>query len=234
LNFIFNETGIALLVFLFSALGVMATIAAERFSDFTVDFIGVIKEDVNGIYSELKKVKIGATQEQVNFGEAQFVVDTSRTTGRAHWNRWGGLHPVLEFDVRDGKSLFRQDGKEVEVPDEVKAKGKKEVERWMKKENVKKETVRGKPLFVKYTRDPKPSSHTVNLLFRRGGLKAMMEATKHVSMDPRFVAVMVAIAALAGGYVLFSFIHPGLVQAAPPGYYYKAVPYPTNTTIVTG
>jgi hypothetical protein len=91
-----------------------------------------------------------------------------------------------------------------------------------------------KPFDVKVIRNIKPSSATTNLLYRRGGLKAMMMATKGVTMNPILVGALCGVAAFAIGFMVFNFIHPGFVTAPPPGYFYEAKPIPINATVVHG
>lgn len=200
--------------------GVVGYIAAERISDVRVSFIAAVREEIGGVYSTVKRVNVGLTQETFTVGEAQFIRDEGRVTGREKWNRWGSLHPVLEYDIRDGKPMEKVNGKRVPAPD----KGKLP-------DGVEKKIIRGEPMFVKWIRNPKPSSQSTNLLFRRGGLKAMMSATKNTAMDPRVVGIMCLVGGIAVGYLLVTLTsHPP--SCIPSGNFYcQLTPIPHNATV---
>ena len=200
--------------------GVVGYIVSERISDITVSFIANVREEINGTWSLVARKKVGLTQETFSIGEAQFVKDEGRVMGREKWNRWGGLHPVMEYDLRDAKPMERQVGKEVPAPE----KGKLP-------DGVEKKTVGGKPVFVKWIRNTKPSSQSTNLLFRRGGLKAMMAATKNVAMDPRVVGIMCLVGGIAVGYLIVTLTShpPSCIPSG--GFYCKLTPIPQNVTV---
>lgn len=197
-----DSTGLIVSLFLFMGMGIAAVIVMEFASARQGAFIAKVMEQVGGTYSMVKKVRLGITQESFNVGDLQFVKDESKVSCREPWNRWGGSKPVLVYDIRDAK------------PMENDTEGKP-----------------AQPKSVKYTRDPKPSSASVNLIFRRGGLKAMMAATKSTAANPILIAVMVGIAMFALAFMIGQFYHPGLVSAPPSGYYYKVLPVPQNVTI---
>jgi hypothetical protein len=201
--------------------GGVGYIAAERIADLRVDFIANVREEIGGIYTTVKRVRVGLTQETFTVGEAQFVKDEGRVSGREKWNRWGSNHPVMDYDIRDGRPMEKQIGKETDPP----------AQKGALPQNVEKKLVGGRPVFVKWIRNTKPSSQSTNLLFRRGGLKAMMAATRNVAMDPRVVGILCLVCGVAVGYLFVTLTShpPSCIPSG--GFYCQLTPIPKNVTV---
>lgn len=79
---------------------------------------------------------------------------------------------------------------------------------------------------------PDSESRSVNMFMRRGAIEQMIKATRGIDLKAAIPFVILAgVAAFMLGYVVFLQVHPGMVQAPPPGYYYKAFPIPVNATV---
>ena len=212
---IFDIYSISIVAFLFVFTGVLCTFLWGRVGAMRVGLIAEIYQERNKEYYQVKRKGFGAGEETFNVGERQFVIDPSKVWTYEQWNRWGGACPVLRYDLRDAKPL-EPDTMESGTYGTVLQKDKKFY-----------------PLTLKFNRLEKPSSASVNLIFRRGGLKAMIQSTRNVAMDPKIVGIMCAVAGMAAGYLIFNNYHPGLIPGPPAGYFFKPFPIPTNVTAVT-
>jgi hypothetical protein len=98
--------------------------------------------------------------------------------------------------------------------------------------NLRKALPNGAPNPADKDKLPDTESRSVSLFFRREGIKQMIQATRGTSLAGALPLILLAAGvAFMLGYVIFLNVHPGLVQAPPVGYYYKALPIPTNATV---
>lgn len=186
----------------------MSVIASEMIRYFKSNSIGkiaIVYDDRNGMMFEVKKIGLPASFETFHVGERQFVRDNSKVTSYEKWNHWGGRCPVYRYNLEDSKPMDAEKGTDSPA----------------------------KPFKMTFQRITQPSSASVNMIFRKGGAKAMLSATKNVAMDPKLVGVLCIVMGLTVGYLIATLWHPALVSGPPPGYYYKAVPIPLNTTVIT-
>lgn len=197
----FTVEQIIITVALFGICGAMSIFIAMFISEKQVGAIACINQERNGAIVEVKRKKIGVGQETFNVGERQFLIDMEYVARYEKWNRFGGPHAVLDYNLADAK------------PEEVDYKIRPM-----------------KP--ATYMRTTKPTSASTNLLIRRKGLGIMITATKQVAMDPKIVGLACLAVGVAIAYLAFSYFHPGLVTAPPPGYEYVVKQLPTNVTSV--
>ena len=217
MTYFFEAGDLLILVGIFACMGVAGVLIAEKMSVMRIVAIARGYDLRNGIYVQAFNKGLTGFSETFSVGERQYIVDREAASSYERWNRWGNNLPVYKYDTRDAIPLKNAAGKQIDAVKESEKTGK------------------GKPMKTDYSRTPKPSSATTNLIFRRGGLKAMMQATKNVSMDPRLAGIAGAAIAGAGVYILLSIWHPGLVQPPPcmsPGYFCTPTPIPQNVTVV--
>lgn len=187
----------------FAGTGLAGMVTVQWFRGNNCGGIAEVYEKGKGNQIQIGRVRLSFGQEVFTLGEHQFAVASEFIARYTKWNRWGGRVPTYRYELNAARPAS-------EATQDVPEKGQQVVEK----------------AFV----DPKPSSASVNLIFRRGGLKAMIASTKSVAMDPRLVGVVCLIAGVAASYVLFSFIHPGLVPSPPTGYHFTVQPNPVGNS----
>lgn len=168
--------------------------------------IQIFQQRGEDAWAMVKRMQKGLGEESFVVGEREFTIPD-----KAETNVYEGTNPVLMY--RLDKTLPRKakigpTDLSITDPSNLPTKAKTPVD---------------------------PGSQATNMLFRRKGIREEIAGTRGGLnlKDALPLVIMVAITCLVLGFVIFNYWHPGLYPAPPPGYTYKVVPFPVNSTTVT-
>lgn len=165
-------------------------------------------------YVLVKKKWLGLGEAEFNVGERQFIVEADTS------NMYNAGAQILDYVLTKARPRTVKLG----LVDRIRGKSNKQYD----------PIKPTKAQITKITDGKDPSSASTNLYFRREGLKQMIQATRGVDFKAFIpIGIVVLLAGIAAGFGLFSYMHPGFVQAPPAGYTYHVVPIPTNATVVS-